>query len=175
MGAAEMLEETPQVYSSSLGFLCALAYGARCIAVSRQFPKLSETISSRYERNLDYVKSVLLADDSAVVRKTLRKVFEQSGWSVCADVSDGEEAIAKAQQLLPDIIVLDFSMPTMNGLTAGRILKCLLPKTPLILFTSFGKILTLDDLESAGFSALIDKNEAGKLVPTAQSLIDSSL
>jgi CheY-like chemotaxis protein len=45
------------------------------------------------------VKSVLLADDSAVVRKSLREMFEQSGWSVCSEVSDGQQAIAKAQQL----------------------------------------------------------------------------
>lgn len=65
-------------------------------------------------------------------------------------------------------------MPTMNGLTAGRILKVLLPKIPLILFTSFGKILSVADLDGAGFSALIDKNEAGKLVTTAQGLIDAA-
>lgn len=120
------------------------------------------------------MKSVLLADDSAVVRKTLREMFEGSVWRICAEASDGEEAVAKAQQLLPDVIVLDLSMPTMNGLTAGHILKGLLPKTPLILFTSFGKILSLADLKRGGFAALIDKNEAGKLVTTAQSLIDSS-
>ncbi|MFY9742109.1 MAG: response regulator [Candidatus Sulfotelmatobacter sp.] len=120
------------------------------------------------------MKSVLLADDSAVVRKTLREIFETSGWSICAEACDGEEAVAKAQQLLPNVIVLDLSMPTMNGLTAGRILKVLLPKIPLILFTSFGKILSVADLDGAGFSALIDKNEAGKLVTTAQGLIDAA-
>jgi CheY-like chemotaxis protein len=120
------------------------------------------------------VKSVLLADDSAVVRKSLREKFEQSGWIVCSEVSDGQQAIAKAQQLLPDIIVLDLSMARMNGLTAGRILKSLLPKTPLILFTSFGDILPLDDLKRAGFSALIDKNEANRLVTIAQTLINTS-
>jgi CheY-like chemotaxis protein len=131
-------------------------------------------VSSTYARNLDYVKSVLLADDSAVVRKATREIFEESGWSVCAEVADGQDAVAKAQQLLPDVIVLDLSMPTMNGLTAGRILKGLLPETPLILFTSFGKILPLVDLERAGFSALIDKNDAGKLVIAAQSLINAA-
>lgn len=104
----------------------------------------------------------------------MREIFEQSGWRVCAEVSDGQEVIAKAPQLLPDLIVLDLSMPTMNGLTAGRILKEILPKTPLILFTSFGKILSAADLEHAGFSALIDKNEAGKLLATAQTLVDAA-
>ena len=104
----------------------------------------------------------------------MREIFEESGWSVCAEVANGQEAVTQAQQLLPDVIVLDFSMPTMSGLTAGRILKDLLPKTPLILFTSYGKILPVADLERAGFSALIDKNEAGKLVITAQSLVNAA-
>jgi DNA-binding NarL/FixJ family response regulator len=51
------------------------------------------------------------ADDSDIVRGAWRKIFEESGWSVCAEASNGEEAIAKAQELRPDIVVLDLSMP----------------------------------------------------------------
>lgn len=108
-----------------------------------------------------------------MVRRTLSKIFEESGWIVCAQVSSGAEAIARAQKLQPDVIVLDLSMPHMNGLTAGCALKKLLPKTPLILFTSFGSILSLSDLERTGFSALIDKSDVGKLVSTARSLVEA--
>jgi CheY-like chemotaxis protein len=125
-------------------------------------------------RNLGYVKRILLADDSAVVRRTLRKLFEQAGWSVCSEASNGQEVIAKAQEFKPDVIVLDFSMPVMNGLTAGRILKGVLPKTPLILFTAFWGVINSVDIQSAGFSALIDKGEAGKLVVTAQTLLNAA-
>lgn len=118
------------------------------------------------------MKSVLLADDNAVVRATLREIFEQSGWKVCAEASDGQEAILKAQRFQPDLIVLDLSMPVMNGLSAAHILKEVLPKTPLILFTSFADILSSDDLERIGFSALVDKNDAGNLLTTARSLVE---
>jgi DNA-binding NarL/FixJ family response regulator len=101
-------------------------------------------------------------------------MFEHAGWNVCAEVSNGQEAIAKAQEVRPDIVVLDLSMPVMNGLTTGCILKEIFPETPLILFTSFGSILNSEDLQRAGFSALIDKNEAGKLLRTAQSLLNAA-
>ena len=74
-------------------------------------------------RNLGYVKRIVLADDSGIVRHALRKIFEDSGWIVCAEAANGEEAIAKVQELRPDVVILDLSMPVMNGLTAGRILK----------------------------------------------------
>ena len=125
-------------------------------------------------RNLVYVKRILLADDSALVRRTLRQLFEDSGWSVCGEASNGQEAIAKAQELRPDIVVLDLSMPLMNGLTAAHILKETIPETYLILFTAFGTLLTSNDLKCAGFSASISKSDAGKLVNTAQTLLKAA-
>jgi CheY-like chemotaxis protein len=100
-------------------------------------------------------------------------MFERAGWIVCAEADDGREAVNKAGEARPDIIVLDLSMPCMNGLTAGRILNQILPNTPLILFTSFGAILSSEDLKHAGFSALIDKNDAQNLVSTAQALAET--
>ncbi len=107
-------------------------------------------------------------------RKTLRELFEQASWSVCGEASNGQEVIANVQEFKPDVIVLDLSMPVMNGLSAARILKGIVPKTPLILFTAFGGVINSDDLRSAGFSASIDKSQAGKLVTTAQALVNAS-
>jgi DNA-binding NarL/FixJ family response regulator len=119
------------------------------------------------------LKRIVLADDSGIVRHVLRKVFEESGWIVCGEAENGEEAIEKVHALKPDVVILDLSMPVMNGLTAGRILKETSPGAHLILFTSHGKLLSATDLKSAGFSALISKEDAGTLVPTAQSLLDA--
>ena len=104
----------------------------------------------------------------------MRTMFERAGWNVCAEAVNGKEAVAMARELEPDIIVLDLSMPDMNGLTAGLILKDIFPKTPLILFTSFASVVSTKDLQRAGFSALIDKSDAGKLVATAQSLVGAA-
>ena len=104
----------------------------------------------------------------------MRRMFEQEGWTVCGEASNGEEAIAMTQELRPDVVVLDLSMPVMNGLTAARALKQLMPRTPLILFTSFGNLLSAADLKLAGFSASISKSDAGKLVTMAQRLADAA-
>ena len=100
----------------------------------------------------------------------MRRMFEQAGWTVCGEASNGQEAVAMAQELRPDVVVLDLSMPVMNGLTAARVLKETIPAMPLILFTSFGNLLSAADLELAGFSASISKSDAGKLITTAQRL-----
>jgi CheY-like chemotaxis protein len=103
----------------------------------------------------------------------MRRMFEDAGWTVCGEASNGQEAITMAEELRPDLIVLDLSMPLMNGLTAARILKAIMPAIPLILFTSFGNLLSAADLELAGFSASISKSDAGKLVTTAQHLANA--
>jgi len=102
-------------------------------------------------------------------------MFEEAGWSVCGEASNGQEDIVKAQELRPNIMVLDLSMPQINGLTAGRILKEILPGTRLILFTAFGTLLSTDAPESAGFSALISKSDAGKLLKYSPNFAESLL
>jgi CheY-like chemotaxis protein len=91
---------------------------------------------------------------------------------LCDLSMNGQDALAVAQEFKPDVIVLDFSMPVMNGLEAGRILKGVAPRIPLILFTAFGPALNSEELRGAGFSALIGKDDAGKLAMTAQALVE---
>jgi CheY-like chemotaxis protein len=109
-----------------------------------------------------------------VVRSSLRRLFERAGWTVCGEAANGQEAVAKAQQFKPDIAVLDLSMPVMNGLTAARLLKDIVPRMKLILFTSFGSVLANRDLRGAGFSALVAKDDARQLLTTAQVLLEAA-
>jgi len=81
-------------------------------------------------------KKLLVADDNATVRRALVKLFEvEQGYEVCAEARDGTEAIALAIKHSPDLIILDLSMPGMNGLIAARELKGIMPTIPIILFT----------------------------------------
>jgi DNA-binding NarL/FixJ family response regulator len=118
------------------------------------------------------VKCILIADDSPFVRHSLRRVFREEGWDVCEEASDGREAIAKAQQVKPNVIVLDLSMPGMNGITVAHILKKIVPDTHLILYTLFPDLLSPEEIRSSGFSAIVSKNEVGKLAMKAQRLAD---
>ena len=80
-------------------------------------------------------KRILIIDDSAMMRYALRKLLENEQYTVCGEAEDGAIGIEKAKELSPDLIFLDFSMPKMNGAEAAPILKQLLPKVPIILFT----------------------------------------
>ncbi len=87
-------------------------------------------------------KTVLIADDSEIIRKLLCRHFEtEADYDLCAEAKNGEEAIALALHHEPDLIVLDLSMPVMNGLDAARKLKLLMPEVPIILFTDHMNLL----------------------------------
>jgi two-component system chemotaxis response regulator CheY len=82
-------------------------------------------------------KTVLIVDDNAFVRRALRKLLTRElGVNIC-EAQNGKEAIDKARELQPDLIVLDVSMPLMNGLEAARAIKGLLPAMPIILYSAF--------------------------------------
>ena len=79
-------------------------------------------------------KTILIADDNAYVRQALCQVFKrEADFEICGEAENGKEAIAKALELHPDLIVLDLSMPIMNGLDAARELKQVMPTVPLIM------------------------------------------
>ena len=79
---------------------------------------------------------ILVADDHEVMRLGIRNLVEsRSGWSVCADAANGQEAIQKALQFLPDVIIMDNTMPDMNGLEASTEIARLQPQLPIILFS----------------------------------------
>ena len=79
---------------------------------------------------------VLVADDHEVMRMGIRNLIQfQSGWSVCAEASNGQEAIEKSAQFHPDVIIMDITMPVMNGLDAAREISRSQPEIPVILFS----------------------------------------
>lgn len=90
---------------------------------------------SIYALNQSMPKSILIADDNSSIRFLIRSLIERAGFTVCAETEDGKQAIEQAQKTNPDLILLDLSMPRMNGAEAAFILKQLMPRVPIILFT----------------------------------------
>ena len=83
-------------------------------------------------------KYVLIVDDHEAIRRELRRLFQsQPEFSVCGEAVDGVDAISKAQQLSPDLIILDFAMPEMNGLEAAIAIRYMMPDTALFLLTAY--------------------------------------
>jgi DNA-binding NarL/FixJ family response regulator len=104
-------------------------------------------------------KKVLVVEDNAMIRDLLCKLFtSEDGIDVCGEANNGREAIEKAQELRPDVIVMDLSMPVMNGIDAARVLKRLMPKVPLIMFSEYGDAFSESEALSAGVSALVSKS-----------------
>lgn len=86
-------------------------------------------------------KMVLVVDDSLPVRERLRDLFDSTeGFEVCGEAGNGREGVEKAEQLQPDLIILDLSMPVMNGVDAARILHRILPSVPVILFSCYSAV-----------------------------------
>jgi len=115
---------------------------------------------------------ILIADDNDLVRRGLiRLLSAESGWTVCGEARDGLEALQKARELLPDLIVLDLRMPGMNGLDATRRLRLELPEAKILLITQHDPVQVLPGIVEAGGNACLDKGRLGTdLVMTIKSL-----
>ena len=105
-------------------------------------------------------KRVLIADDSEVVRRAVQiSVEERTGLKVCATTADGPDTIATALRLRPDIVILDVSMPAMNGIEVATILKKRLSSAKIILFTMFAEYVGTKVAQAAGVDIVLDKPE----------------
>jgi DNA-binding NarL/FixJ family response regulator len=119
-------------------------------------------------------KHILIVDDSALLRRIIRETLEQqNGWEVSGEAANGREAIEKAQELRPDLIVLDLAMPVMNGLEAARALKRLLPRVPVLMFTNFDAAHLKREALAAGVRAVVSKSGSlQSLVSAIQGLLE---
>jgi DNA-binding NarL/FixJ family response regulator len=113
--------------------------------------------------------NILIVDDSAVLRRSLRNSLQQQPeWIICGEAENGRQGIDKALQLHPNVIVIDLIMPVMNGIEAARVLKRLLPSTPLVMFTTFTDAFLCKEALAAGVDALIPKSDGAE--PLIQSI-----
>lgn len=102
---------------------------------------------------------VLVVDDHAAVRHALCLLFKSSEFEVCGEAVNGHDAIEKAQELCPDLILLDLSMPIMNGLDAARELTKLMPQTPLMMFTNQISKTMEEEARKVGIRSIISKDK----------------
>lgn len=117
--------------------------------------------------------SVLIVDDYAAVRSAIRVGLERHpGFSVCGEAVDGVDAIEKATKLNPDFILLDLSMPRMNGMETAPVLKRLMPHVTIVAFSMYSELLGESLPSTVGIDAVIDKLAGiGKVVECARNLL----
>ena len=103
---------------------------------------------------------ILIADDRELMRVALRTLFVlRPNWEICGEAEDGREAITKATELQPDVIVLDYKMPVANGLQAAYEICRNLPTTPIVMYTLYKSAQLESVARSAGVRRVIGKED----------------
>jgi DNA-binding NarL/FixJ family response regulator len=104
-------------------------------------------------------KRILIADDDSSVRHAIRTFIEhRSQFEVC-EAADGNEALRQADDLHPDLIVLDLSMPTANGVEVATLLHSRMPRTPVVIYTMYGDLVRGSLAKILGVAALVSKSD----------------
>lgn len=122
------------------------------------------------------VTRILLADDNNRVRSMLSKIISEadSRWEVCSEAANGQQAVEKAAELKPDLVILDFSMPVVDGISAGRKIRELLPEVPVLLYTFVASARIEVAAKDAGIQAVIEKADFVALVKEIRKLVPGS-
>jgi two-component system, chemotaxis family, chemotaxis protein CheY len=112
---------------------------------------------------------ILIVDDSDTTRRILRAIVLSRKWTVCGEAENGWAGVRKFNELKPDVVLLDLSMPDISGLEAATWMSAKDPTVPLILFT----ILDLEGLEAparqAGIRSVISKTRVWELITSIEA------
>ena len=120
------------------------------------------------------VRNILIVDDSENERAVIRMAVEGlTKYRVCGEAVNGTQAIKKAEELKPDLIIMDLAMPLMNGLEAASVLKKALPGTPVVLFTLYGDLVKSERSPRFGVTDVVSKEEGiAPLLDCLKNLLD---
>ena len=116
---------------------------------------------------------ILIADDDVSIRHLLRRILEERpGWEVCGEAANGDEAVAKTQQLAPDLAIIDLAMPAKNGVQAAREIFALSPVTAMLLLTVQEVSTELARVaRDAGFRGAVTKGSGSEVVLAIETVL----
>jgi DNA-binding NarL/FixJ family response regulator len=115
---------------------------------------------------------ILVVDDNPAVRRYLRGILEQhDDWKVCDEARNGQEAVERFQIIRPDVVVLDFQMPEMNGLDAAKIITRLSPETPILMVTLYLSKQLSEEARKAGIRGTCAKSDISCVVDAVGALL----
>jgi two-component system, NarL family, nitrate/nitrite response regulator NarL len=115
---------------------------------------------------------ILVVDDNAKVCEGVRLLLENhADWEVCGEAADGVEAIEKYRQLRPDLLVIDVSMPRMNGLDASLEILKVFPRALILLYTSYLTSQLIEIAHKAGIRGTVSKDTVDLLVVGVETLL----
>lgn len=106
------------------------------------------------------MSKILIADEHAVVRAGMRSIIEAfPQWSIVAEAADGKDAVAKAIATKPDLAILDYSLPLLNGIEATRLIRRCVPNIEILIFTMHDNESLLRELATAGARGYVRKSD----------------
>jgi len=115
---------------------------------------------------------ILVVDDNPAVRQYLRVLLEQqTAWSVCDEARTGGEALQRVKKNPPDMILLDFQMPDLNGLDVARQISGLFPEIPILMVTIHLSSQLAEEARKAGVRGACAKTDVGSIVEAVDALL----
>jgi DNA-binding NarL/FixJ family response regulator len=114
----------------------------------------------------------LIVDDSELVRQGLRAVLQANPeWQVCGEAADGLSALEMFKNLQPNVVILDFQMPGINGLETGRRMTAIAPSIPIVMFTQHASTELERHARNAGIRSVVSKTDAFTMVGIIEELL----
>jgi DNA-binding NarL/FixJ family response regulator len=114
----------------------------------------------------------LIVDDSELVRKSLRTVLQANpDWEICGEAADGESAVELFKELHPNIVILDFQMPGINGIETASRMSQIAPAVPIVLFTQHASADLERHAREAGIRSVVSKTNAFPMVGMIEALL----
>jgi two-component system chemotaxis response regulator CheY len=117
-------------------------------------------------------KKILLVDDAAFMRMMIRDILVKNGYTVCGEAENGAVAVAKYKELLPDLVIMDITMPELDGISALKQIKGEFPSSKVVMCSAMGQeSYVVDAIKSGAADFIVKPFQADRIISTVQKVL----